>query len=224
MSTTSSSDSDRKKPTYHFDRNAAEYRSQFKTDHRGHARQVPDGVDRHLRRALGRGRQQRGVRARPLPRRLQRPRHQQRAPRLQGHLDPDGQPRQRGARRHPGDGRPRTPHLPHRAQPLSVAGRGQALGAVHRRRDPRLPRREDRRRQHRLRRRPGQHRARRADPGDAGHPAEEVEPVQRAGSRGGVHPGALPGHRARHRDAPARWGSTWSTTCSRSARIRAPAS
>ena len=35
--------------------------------HRGDAGQVPGGLDRHLRRPLGRGRQQGGLRARPLP-------------------------------------------------------------------------------------------------------------------------------------------------------------
>ncbi|OOK70332.1 putative cytochrome P450 [Mycobacterium kansasii] len=63
-------------------------------------------MERHLRRALGRRRQPRSVRARPLSRGVQRSRCQQRTPWLQGHFDSDGQPDQRRARRHPGDGRP----------------------------------------------------------------------------------------------------------------------
>ena len=78
--------------------------------------------------------------------------------------------------------------------------------------------------QHRLRRRPGQHRAGRADAGDAGHPAEEVESVQRAGPCRGVHAGTLPRHRARHRDAPGDGPRHGQQHASRSARIRAPGS
>ena len=78
--------------------------------------------------------------------------------------------------------------------------------------------------QHRLRRRPGKRRARRADAGDAGHSPEEVEPLQRAGARGAFTPRSTRPTSSGSPRCTGRWASTWSTTCSRFARIRGPAS
>jgi hypothetical protein len=50
-------DEQRRQPRYHFDRHTPDYRV-VREDHRGDARQVPDRLVGHLRRALGGRRQQ----------------------------------------------------------------------------------------------------------------------------------------------------------------------
>ena len=206
------SDSDRKKNRYQFDRHSAEYRSQFKAITEEMQAKCPMAwSDTYGGHWVAAGSNEVFELARcPAVSNDHDVNNERRG--YKGISIPTASRDQRVRGRHPGDGRARTPHLPQRAQPLPVARRGQALGAVHRRRDARLPRREDRGRPHRLRRRSGQRRAGRADAGDAGHPAEELANVQRADARGGVHARALAGHPAGHRDAPRRWGSTWSTT------------
>ena len=166
-------------------------------DHDRDAGQVPGGVERHLRRALGRGRARRGLRARPVvgvP--VQRPRREQRAEGLQGDHDPD--PGERVPGRLPGDGPARAAALPAGAQPVPVARRGRALDPGGGRAGPRLPERAHRDRPDRLRRRPRQRGAGRAHAGDARGPAEELEPLLRGGARLGLHPARL----ARDREGP----------------------
>ena len=57
----------------------------------------------------------------------------------------------------------------------------------------------------RLRRRPGQRRAGRADAGDDGRPAGEVDDLQRAGPRVGLHPAGLAGHASGSSSCTWRW-------------------
>ena len=177
---------------YHFDRHTPEYREQFADDHRGDARQVPGGVERHLRRALGR----RG--------------HTEvfelaRCPHVSNDHDLTGERR--------GYKGISIPTLPQRATASAAAswrwtrpssGTTAASlnpylspAAVERWKpfvdeivraslDEKIETRPDR-----LRRRPRQHRARGAHPGDDGDPAEEVDDLRRAGPRLGVHPAEL---------------------------------
>ena len=163
---------------------------------------MPDGVDRRLQRALGRRGQQARLRAGPLPRGVQRSRHQRRTQGVPGHHDPQGATGHGGARRHPGDGRARAQHLPRCAEPVSVPRGDQAVAAVRRRDRAGGARREDRVGPDRLRRRSRQRRARGAHPGDDGHRARQVADLQRARAPVGVHPRALPRCPARRGDEP----------------------
>ena len=170
---------------------------QFAEDHRGNAGEVPDRMVGHLRRPLGRRGQRRGVRTRPLPARLQRPRHQRRTSRLQGHLDPHRPARIRGARRHPGDGRSRAsrstatslnPYL----SPAAVKRWEPFIDEVVRASiDEKIEAGRIDFVDDLANIVPGG-----ADAGDARNPDQEVGGLQRADARGDLHPGGLPGRRA----------------------------
>ena len=139
------SDSDRKKPRYHFDRQRRGVPA--RSSSRSPRRCTPSARWRGRRPTAGIGSRPAATRSSSSPAAPRSPTTttSTTSAGLQGHLHPHRQTRQRGARRHPGNGRPRTPHLPQRAQPyLSPAAVKRWEPFIH---DdhPRLPRREDRR-------------------------------------------------------------------------------
>ena len=190
----------------------AEYRSQFKTDHRGDARQVPDGLDRHLRRALGRGGSQEVFEL-------------ARCPAVSNDHDINGERRGyqgisiptanrvsgvRGGILEMDDPEHRiyrtvlNPYL----SPAAVKRWEPFIDDVTRAcLDEKIEAG-----QHRLRRRSGQHRARRADAGDAGHPAEELEPSTASRFMPRCTRRSTPPTSSASPRCTGRWASTWSTT------------